>query len=124
MIEPVDPDRLRRAFEIMHEMLDLEAVAASELVSLADILDAIKCRMSIDNPDEVICLFRRAVALQNTVEDEIVHQVLDQIADGAMPLAAIRAAASVSVVEIVQDGFAMQTFDAAQFLRAMSGQQN
>jgi hypothetical protein len=81
-------------------------------------------RMSIDDPHEVVCLFRRAVALQNVVEDEVVHQVVDQMADGTMPRAAIRVATSIPVVEIVRDELAMLTFDADQFLRGLSVQKN
>jgi hypothetical protein len=107
--------RLKQAFEIFIE----EVADDGSIGSLRQILTRIAADMPTLEPDEVVALFKRAIALQNALQDPLVEMKLGLVEGEPVPDAAFAAGAElpVSIVEDAEE--ATTVFDISDFRRAI-----
>ena len=110
--------RLKQAFEIFIE----EVADDGSVGRLRQILTRIAADMPTLEPAEVVALLKRAIALQNALQDPLVEMNLDLVEGEPVPDAAFTAGAELPVSIVEDDEEATTVFDIAAFRRAIEAQ--
>jgi hypothetical protein len=114
-VQKVGRQDLLRAFRIFADAVDADDISDGGAIDAQHILIRIAEQMQIDDPHQVVALFKRCIALQNAAEDGM----FKPSDEGVIPDLAIEAACGLPVAAGDDSDSAAMSFDREQFARAM-----
>jgi hypothetical protein len=116
-VQKVGRRELLAAFRIFADAVDSDDISDGGMIDARQILIRIAEQMQIEDPHQVVALFKRCIALQNAAEDGL----FKPSDDGVIPDLAFDAACGLPVTVGDDSDSAGMTFDREQFARAMQG---